>query len=83
MELLEDHYGNRSTLVASQMPVAKWHPLIGHSTSGDAILERLAHYACRIELKGESMRRRATKLNVAGTSGYHCEPASMRSEGLS
>jgi hypothetical protein len=43
------------------MPVDKWHALIGDPTLGDAILDRLVHNAYRIELKGESMRRRATR----------------------
>jgi DNA replication protein DnaC len=68
LELLDDRYSNRSTLVTSQMPVDKWHALIGDPTLGDAILDRLVHNAYRIELKGESMRRRATKLTTAGTS---------------
>ena len=68
LELLDDRYGNRSTLVTSQMPVDKWHALIGDPTLGDAILDRLVRNAYRIELKGESMRRRATKLTVAGAS---------------
>ncbi|OSO32905.1 Insertion sequence putative ATP-binding protein [Pseudomonas syringae pv. actinidiae] len=68
LELLDDRYGNRSTLVTSQMPVDKWHALIGDPTLGDAILDRLVHNAYRIELKGESMRRRATKLTSAGAS---------------
>ncbi|OSN48390.1 Insertion sequence putative ATP-binding protein [Pseudomonas syringae pv. actinidiae] len=68
LELLDDRYGNRSTLVTSQMPVDKWHALIGDPTLGDAILDRLVHNAYRIELKGESMRRRATKLTTTGTS---------------
>jgi DNA replication protein DnaC len=68
LELLDDRYGNRSTLVTSQMPVDKWHALIGDPTLGDAILDRLVHNAYRIELKGESMRRRATKLTAAGAS---------------
>lgn len=68
LELLDDRYGNRSTLVTSQMPVDKWHALIGDPTLGDAILDRLVHNAYRIELTGESMRRRATKLTMAGTS---------------
>ncbi|EPN84447.1 IstB ATP binding domain-containing protein [Pseudomonas syringae pv. actinidiae ICMP 18801] len=41
LELLDDRYGNRSTLVTSQMPVDKWHALIGDPTLGDAILDRL------------------------------------------
>jgi DNA replication protein DnaC len=68
LELLDDRYGNRPTLVTSQMLVDKWHALIGDPTLGDAILDRLANNAYRIELKGESMRRRATKLTAAGTS---------------
>ena len=68
LELLDDRYGNRSTPVTSQMPVDKWHALIGDPTLGDAILDRLVHNAYRIELKGESLRRRATKLTAEGTS---------------
>lgn len=68
LELLDDRYGNRSTLVTSQMPVDKWHALIGDPTLGDAILDRLVHNAYRIELKGESMRRRAMKLTATGIS---------------
>ncbi|KPZ08656.1 ISPsy14, transposition helper protein, partial [Pseudomonas amygdali pv. ulmi] len=41
LELLDDRYGNRSTLVTSQMPVDKWHALIGDPTLGDAILDRI------------------------------------------
>ncbi|NBF05970.1 ATP-binding protein [Pseudomonas sp. Fl5BN2] len=68
LELLDDRYGQRSTLVTSQMPVAKWHALIGDPTLGDAILDRLVHNTYRIELKGESVRRRSTKLTMAGAS---------------
>lgn len=68
LEVLDDRYGHRSTLVTSQMPVDKWHELIGDPTLADALLDRLVHNAYRIELKGESMRRRATKLTVTGTS---------------
>jgi DNA replication protein DnaC len=57
LEILEDRYGRRSTLVTSQVPVADWHTLIGHATYADAILDRLVHNAHRIELTGHSMRR--------------------------
>lgn len=57
LEILEDRYGRRSTLVTSQLPVADWHNLIGHATYADAILDRLVHNAHRIALKGDSMRR--------------------------
>ena len=57
LEILEDRYGRRSTLVTSQVPVADWHTLIGHATYADAILDRLVHNAHRVDLAGESMRR--------------------------
>ena len=61
LEILEDRYGRRSTLVTSQVPVADWHALIGHATYADAILDRLVHNAHRIDLTGESMRRAKAK----------------------
>ena len=60
LEIVEDRYGRRATLVASQLPVEHWHELIGDPTFGDAILDRLLHQAHRISLKGTSMRRKAT-----------------------
>jgi len=63
MEIIEDRHGNKSTLVASQLPVAQWHQVIGEHTIADAILDRLVHSAHRIELKGESMRRKRKKIN--------------------
>lgn len=57
LEILEERYGRRSTIITSQLPVADWHSLIGHATYADAILDRLIHNAQRIELKGESLRR--------------------------
>ena len=60
LEVIEDRYGRRATLVASQLPVEHWHELIGDPTFGDAILDRLVHGAHRITLKGRSMRRKET-----------------------
>jgi DNA replication protein DnaC len=60
LEIVEDRYGRRATLVASQLPVEHWHELIGDPTFGDAILDRLLHQAHRITLKGTSMRKKAT-----------------------
>jgi len=57
LEILEDRYGRRSTIVTSQLPVARWFDLIGDPTYVDAILDRLVHNAHRLELSGESMRR--------------------------
>lgn len=58
LELLEDRYGARSTVVTSQLPVVQWHESVGDPTLADAILDRLVHNAYRIGLKGESMRKR-------------------------
>jgi DNA replication protein DnaC len=57
LEILEDRSGLRSTLVAGQLPVDRWHDLIGDPTLADAILDRLIHNAYKIELKGDSMRK--------------------------
>lgn len=56
LEVVEDRYGLRATIVASQLPVEHWHESIGEPTIADAILDRLVHNAHKIELKGKSMR---------------------------
>ena len=61
LEILEERYGRKSTLVTSQLPVDRWHEIIGDPTYADAILDRLVHNAHRIELNGESMRRARAK----------------------
>ena len=63
LELLEDRYGRKSTIVTSQLPVTSWHEAIGDPTLADAILDRLVHNAHKIELKGESMRKHAIMLD--------------------
>lgn len=60
-EICEDRCQTRSLVLTSQMPVAKWHSQIGDSTVAEGILDRIVHRAHRIELKGDSMRRNATK----------------------
>lgn len=62
LEILDDRYGVRATLVTSQFPVENWHELIGDPTLADAILDRLIHNAYKITLKGDSMRKRRKKL---------------------
>jgi DNA replication protein DnaC len=57
LEVLEDRYGNRSTLVTSQLPVPRWHEYLGEPTMADAILDRLVHNAYKIALKGHSRRK--------------------------
>ena len=63
LEILEDRYGKRSTIVTSQLPVAAWHEAIGDPTLADAILDRLVHNAHKIELKGDSLRKHAIALD--------------------
>lgn len=58
MEIIEDRHGKGSTLITSQVPVIKWHEVIGEQTIADAIMDRLIHNAHRLELKGESLRKR-------------------------
>jgi DNA replication protein DnaC len=60
-EICEDRCQARSLLLASQMPVAKWHQQIGDSTVAEGILDRIVHRAHRIELRGESMRKNLPK----------------------
>ena len=56
LEICDERYLTRSTLLTSQLPVAKWHAQIGDPTVADSILDRLVLAAHRIELQGESMR---------------------------
>jgi DNA replication protein DnaC len=58
LEIIEDRHGRKSTIISSQLPVAKWYEIIGDSTVADAILDRMVHTAHRIELKGESLRKK-------------------------
>ena len=61
MEVMEDRHGKRSTIITSQLPVEKWYDIIGEKTVADAILDRLVHDTQRIELWGESLRKKTTK----------------------
>jgi DNA replication protein DnaC len=58
LEICDARYLTRSTLLTSQLPVAKWHAQIGDPTVADSILDRLVHAAHRLELQGESMRKK-------------------------
>ena len=62
LEIVEDRHNVKSTLVTSQMPVDHWHELIGDPTLADAILDRLIHNAHRVPLKGDSLRKKQSKL---------------------
>lgn len=61
LEIIEDRHGKRSTILTSQLPVKQWYDVIGDKTVADAILDRIVHDAHRIELKGESLRKKQNK----------------------
>jgi DNA replication protein DnaC len=62
LEILEDRNGLRSTLVTSQLPVKHWHEIIADPTLADAILDRFIHNAYKLNLEGDSMRKKLSKL---------------------
>lgn len=61
MEIIEDRHQKHSTIITTQLPIKHWHEIIGESTIADAILDRLIHNAHKIDLKGESMRKKRKK----------------------
>jgi DNA replication protein DnaC len=61
LEIIEDRYDKKSTIIGSQLPVDKWYDLIGEGTIADAILDRIYHGSHRIDLKGESLRKKNKK----------------------
>ncbi len=63
LQILEDRYQISSTIITSQLPINKWHEYLKEPTLADAIMDRLSANANRIELKGESMRRKKGKEN--------------------
>jgi DNA replication protein DnaC len=66
LEILEDSYGRASTIVTAQVPPDQWHETISDPTLADAILDRLIHNAHKINLKGESMRKKMASLTTSG-----------------
>jgi DNA replication protein DnaC len=64
LEIAEDRYGRSATLITSQIPVDRWHDLIGDPTLADAILDRIVHNAHRLTLRGDSLRKKKAQENV-------------------
>lgn len=64
LEMMEDRYDIRSTIVTSQLPVSSWHEVINEKTIADAILDRLVHSSHRIDLRGESMRKKRKNIKM-------------------
>lgn len=62
LEIIDDRHNQTSTIVTSQLPISSWHQFIGDPTLGDAILDRVIHNAHKIELIGESMRKKTSSL---------------------
>ena len=58
MEIIEDRHASKATIIASQLPVSSWYDIIGEQTIADAILDRMVHTSYRIELNGESKRKK-------------------------
>ncbi len=63
MEIIEDRHGKSSIVITSQVPVSMWHEVIGETTIADAVMDRIIHGAHRIDLKGESMRKKTEANN--------------------
>ena len=81
LEILEDRYNVRSTLVTSQLPVPNRHEAMGTPTLAEAILDRLVHKAYQINLKGESMRKKLKTFDSSRPLRIsNLCPASLRSE---
>lgn len=67
LELLDDRYKKRATIVTSQLPIARWHEYLQDPTFGDAIMDRLLHNAIRLDLGGPTMRK---KYNTVQTGEF-------------
>ena len=63
LEICDDRYNRRSTILTSQLPVEKWHVQIGDPTVADSVLDRVVHNAHRIEMRGDSMRKNRGRQN--------------------
>ena len=68
LELIDARYDTKSTMIVSQLPIENWYDMIGESTHADAILDRLVHGSIKLELKGESMRKKLNTLTDADHS---------------
>jgi len=66
LEIFEERYRRKSTLIAAQLPIAQWHDMIGEPTIADAILDRIIHNAHRIALEGDSMRKQKQPAPLTG-----------------
>ena len=79
LEIVEERYGRRSTIITSQPPVDAWHALIGEPTYADAILDRIVHNAHRIELDGETIRKTRARAGKKRVRPMARHPNNLRS----
>ena len=75
LEIFEERYRRKSTLITAQLPVAQWHDMIGEPTIADAILDRIVHNAHRVNLEGDSMRKRKSTSHLTGAENKETNPA--------
>lgn len=68
LEIVEERYDRKATIITSQLPIKAWHDAMQDPTLADAILDRLVHNAYKVELKGESMRKKRTSLDQKAES---------------
>ena len=68
LEILDDRYNLRATIITSQLPIALWHEAVGDPTLADAILDRVVHNAYKINISGNSMRKEREKLTTDSTT---------------
>jgi DNA replication protein DnaC len=68
LEIVEDRYERRSNIITSQVPIDRWYEIVGNPTIADAVLDRLVHNAHRIELTGDSLRKRRPPQHTAETA---------------
>jgi DNA replication protein DnaC len=67
LEIMDDRYNMRATIITSQLPIAHWHEAVGDPTLADAILDRVVHNAYKINLSGKTMRKEIEKLTTDRT----------------
>jgi DNA replication protein DnaC len=70
LEIFDDRYDRRSTLITSQLPIEQWHAYLEDPTLADAILDRLIHNSYRLALKGDSIRKQKTAATAKTTKGH-------------
>lgn len=71
MEIIEDRHAKGSVIITSQLPVSQWYEVIGEKTIADAIMDRIVHQAHRIELNGESMRKKRINTETQVVTGIN------------